>query len=103
MTLTTLGRLGEALSLYQLALRIDEAVFGPSHPYVAIDLTYEAETLLAMGRDEEARLLHHRALRIREEALGPDHPSTRQSRKFATAEGTAAVPERHPRQSRPKD
>jgi tetratricopeptide (TPR) repeat protein len=68
------GRHAEALPLYQRVLRIDEAVYGPDHHQVAVDLNYVGRALSVLGRHVEALSLHERALRIDEAVYGPDHP-----------------------------
>ena len=62
------GRHAEALPLHQRALRIDEAVHGPDHPRVAVDLNLVGRALSALGRSSKALPLHQRALRIDEAA-----------------------------------
>ncbi|WP_261562717.1 tetratricopeptide repeat protein, partial [Frankia tisae] len=68
------GRAGEALPLFQRALTIDEAVYGPDHPEVSTDLNNLALALQDLGRAGEALPLFQRALTIDEAVYGPDHP-----------------------------
>jgi tetratricopeptide (TPR) repeat protein len=68
------GRPAEALLLHERALRIHEAVYGPDHPDVALDLNGVGLVLSALGRPADALPLHERALRIHEAVYGPDHP-----------------------------
>ncbi|MFI5890518.1 tetratricopeptide repeat protein [Actinoplanes sp. NPDC051513] len=56
------------------ALRIEEAVFGPDHPVVAVRLNNLANTVVALGYPAEAEPLQRRSLAISETAFGPDHP-----------------------------
>jgi tetratricopeptide (TPR) repeat protein len=64
----------QAEPLYRRALTIDEASFGPDHPYVAIDLNNLAQLLQATNRLPDAEPLMRRALAIDEASFGPDHP-----------------------------
>lgn len=64
----------EAESLFQRALKIDEASFGKDHPNVARDLNNLATLYQATGRLKEAEPLMERALKIDEASLGKDHP-----------------------------
>ncbi|WP_261560970.1 tetratricopeptide repeat protein, partial [Frankia tisae] len=74
LALQDLGRAGEALPLFQRALTIDEAVYGPDHPEVATALNNLALALQDLGRAGEALPLFQRALTIAEAVYGPDHP-----------------------------
>jgi tetratricopeptide (TPR) repeat protein len=73
------GRYREVEPLYQRALAIDTAVYGPEHPDVATDLNNLAELYRAQGKYEQAVPLYQRALAIREQQLGAQHPDTAQS------------------------
>src|SRR5262245_42654839 len=64
----------EAESLIRRALSIDEAMYGPAPPEVAIRLNALAELLQATNRLGEAEPLYRRALSIDEPAYGPTHP-----------------------------
>ncbi len=68
------GRPAAALPLFERALAIDEAVYGPDHPDVAADLNNQAEALRTLGRATDALPLYARALAIDEAVYGPDHP-----------------------------
>jgi tetratricopeptide (TPR) repeat protein len=68
------GRYRQALVYRMRALAIGEAVLGPEHPDVAIDLDNLASSLHRLGRAGEAEPLQRRALAITEAAFGPDHP-----------------------------
>ncbi|MEK7404409.1 MAG: tetratricopeptide repeat protein [Acidobacteriota bacterium] len=59
------------------ALKIDEKVYGPEHPEVAIDANNIGTILKAKGDLEGALGYTERALRIFESVYGADHPSTR--------------------------
>jgi tetratricopeptide (TPR) repeat protein len=69
------GQPGAARPLYERALAIDEAAYGPDHPTVAIDLNLLATALHGLGQPGAARPLLERALAIDEAAYGPDHPT----------------------------
>jgi tetratricopeptide (TPR) repeat protein len=60
--------------LYRRALVIDETVFGPNHPDVAIRLNNLALILHETNRVVEAEPLFRRALSMDEARFGPDHP-----------------------------
>jgi tetratricopeptide (TPR) repeat protein len=68
------GRPAEARALIERALAIDEAVYGPDHPEVAIGLINLAGIWRDLGQLATARPLAERALAIDEAAYGPDHP-----------------------------
>ena len=61
--------------LFRRALKIDEALFGPGHTAVAIDLNNLASLLQDTNRHTEAEPLYRRALEIDEASLGADHPT----------------------------
>jgi tetratricopeptide (TPR) repeat protein len=62
-----------ALPLFERALAIDEATYGPDHSTVAVSLNNLANTLRDLGRPGEALSLLERALGIDEVTYGPDH------------------------------
>ncbi len=73
-----LGDYALARSMFEAALKIDEAALGPDHPEVAIRLSSLAPVLLDLGGGENlkaARAALERALKIDEAAHGPDHPN----------------------------
>jgi tetratricopeptide (TPR) repeat protein len=70
-----------ARALFERALRIDEAVYGPDHPEVGTDADNLGDVLRAQGDLAGARALFERALRIFHAALGDDHPSTQTVRR----------------------
>ncbi|MFD1145508.1 FxSxx-COOH system tetratricopeptide repeat protein, partial [Saccharothrix hoggarensis] len=72
--LQTHGAPSQALSLFERALAIDEAVYGPDHPEVATRLNNLGHVLSDLGRPGDAQPLLERALAITEAAYGPDHP-----------------------------
>ncbi len=67
---------GTAVRLFQHALTLDEAVYGPDHPGVVTDLNNLGAALQNLGDLDGARIIFERALRILRDALGEDHPST---------------------------
>jgi tetratricopeptide (TPR) repeat protein len=76
-----LGFNGRELALFQKAradheqaLRLDEEVYGPNHPEVAIDVNNLGGVLQDLGDIVGARASFERALKIDEEVYGPDHP-----------------------------
>jgi tetratricopeptide (TPR) repeat protein len=80
-----LGRYADALSQYQEALSIREAVLGPSHPDVAMCLNNIGNVLSLQGNNSEALKHHQRALHVYESALGPTHPDVAMSLSSAGA------------------
>ena len=77
----TIGRVYEALGLYQQgtamlesALAIREKALGPDHPDVADTLQSLGVVADSKGNYDQAEQLYKRALAIKEKALGPDHP-----------------------------
>jgi len=68
------GQVAAAQPLFERALRVLEASFGPDHPVVVSPLSHLATVLTDQGRAEAARPLLERALRISEATHGPDHP-----------------------------
>jgi tetratricopeptide (TPR) repeat protein len=71
----TSGKLRDARSAIERALKIDEAVYGPGHPNVAIDFNNLGGVLHDMSELWEARNCFERALKIDEAVYGPDHPN----------------------------
>ncbi len=69
------GDLEGALSYTQRALAIDEEVFGPHHPNVAIRASNIGQILQDKGDLEGALSYTQRALAIDEEVFGPHHPN----------------------------
>jgi tetratricopeptide (TPR) repeat protein len=63
-----------ARQLFERALAIDEAAYGPHHPEVATDVNNLASVLRELGDLAGARRLFERALAIDEAAYGPHHP-----------------------------
>ncbi|HPR66095.1 MAG TPA: tetratricopeptide repeat protein, partial [Methanothrix sp.] len=58
-------------------LRIDEKVYGPDHPQVAIRINNLGSVMQAMGDFEGAKVHFERALNIFQDRLGEEHPKTR--------------------------
>jgi tetratricopeptide (TPR) repeat protein len=63
-----------ARAAYERALAIDEAVYGPDHPQVAIRVNNLGLVLRDLGELAGARAAYERALAIDEAVYGPDHP-----------------------------
>jgi len=63
----------EAVALFERALTIEEAAYGPHHTKVATTLHGMAGVLQTQGKLTEAMALYERALTIDEAAYGPDH------------------------------
>jgi tetratricopeptide (TPR) repeat protein len=68
------GEPTSARPLFERALSIAEAAYGPDHPTVATALNNLALVLRDLGEPASARPLGERALGIAEAAYGPDHP-----------------------------
>jgi tetratricopeptide (TPR) repeat protein/transcriptional regulator with XRE-family HTH domain len=64
----------KAQAAYERAIAIDEHVFGPDHPNVAIRVNGLGLVLHSQGDFEGARAALERALAITEAAYGSDHP-----------------------------
>ena len=73
--LQTRGEFNDAKSALENALQIDETVYGPDHPNVAIRVNNLGLVLKDLGELQEARKLFERALKIDETVYGPDHPN----------------------------
>jgi tetratricopeptide (TPR) repeat protein len=69
------AQLRSAASLMARALAIDEKVYGPDHPNVAIRANNLGQILKAQGDLEGALRYTQRALAIDEKVYGPDHPT----------------------------
>ncbi|NKE58605.1 tetratricopeptide repeat protein [Lentzea sp. PSKA42] len=68
------ARAVNALPLFERALAIFEATYGPDHVSVATTLNNFGTALNDLGRAGEAKPLLERAVSINEAAHGPDHP-----------------------------
>jgi tetratricopeptide (TPR) repeat protein len=75
LTLMQKGDLEGALNYAQHALKIDENVYGPDHPEVAIRASNVGAVLEAKGDLDGALRYTQQALKIDEKVYGPDHPS----------------------------
>jgi tetratricopeptide (TPR) repeat protein len=64
----------EAELILKRALAIDEKLFGPRHPNIALNLNNLAVNYRLRGRYDEAEVLLKQALEILEESLGKEHP-----------------------------
>ena len=73
------GQYTEAEPLLVHALLVDEKIWGPEHPELAIDLNNLALLYDNQGKYEQAKSLHLRALDIRERVLGHMHLATASS------------------------
>jgi Tfp pilus assembly protein PilF len=69
-----LGEFEAARASQQRALAINEAVYGPEHPDVAITLGNLGSVQRQLGEFEAARASQQRALAIKEAVYGPEHP-----------------------------
>jgi len=69
------AQFAEAKEMHERTLAIDEAVYGPDHPDVAICVNNLGDVLKALGDMEGAKKKFERALAIGEAAYGPDHPT----------------------------
>jgi tetratricopeptide (TPR) repeat protein len=72
--LRRVASLAEAREAFERAMRIGEAVYGPDHPDVAIDVNNLGGVLKDLGDLAGAREAYERAMRIDEVVYGPDHP-----------------------------
>jgi Tfp pilus assembly protein PilF len=63
-----------ARTIYERALAIREAAYGPDHPEVAVSLGNLANVQRQLGEPRAARANYERALAIDKAAYGPDHP-----------------------------
>ncbi|NQT01056.1 MAG: tetratricopeptide repeat protein, partial [Planctomycetes bacterium] len=59
-----------------------EALFGPDHPDVSVDLNNLAELLKDTKHIRKARPLIRRALQILENSLGPEHLKSKVVRRY---------------------
>jgi tetratricopeptide (TPR) repeat protein len=74
MVLRDLGQQQDARPLYERALAIDEAAYGPDHPTVATNLNNLATVLRDLGQPQDARPLDERARTIAENRQS-SHPA----------------------------
>ena len=65
-----LGDLDGARGMYERALKIDEATYGPDHPKVAIRSNNLGRVMQGQGDLSGARIMHERALKIDETTFG---------------------------------
>jgi len=77
--LIILERYKDALPQAAEALKLREALLGPSHPRIAFTLNTVATPYWHLGRYDEATAALQRSLTIAEAAFGPDHPSLQNS------------------------
>lgn len=92
-----MGRLDQAIPLYEATLTDRERVLGPDHPDTLIsrnNLAYAYETA---GRLDQAIPAYEAVLEDCERVLGPDHPRTRVVRgNLRSARDRAARPQATP-------
>ena len=69
------GDLDSARTMFEHALKIDEAMFGHDHPNVASDINNLGMVMKDQGDLDGARTMFERALKIFEANLGADHPN----------------------------
>jgi non-specific serine/threonine protein kinase/serine/threonine-protein kinase len=72
-----LGRLGEALKLYEETLALMKSKLGPDHPETLGCMRNLASNYHALGRLREALKLREETLALMKAKLGPDHRDTR--------------------------
>jgi tetratricopeptide (TPR) repeat protein len=65
---------GEAESLLQRALNLDEKALGPEHSEVFETLSNLGSAYYLEGRYQDAEPIFLRALKVGEQSLGPAHP-----------------------------
>jgi tetratricopeptide (TPR) repeat protein len=70
------GKLDQALPLYEEALRLSRAKLGPEHPYTLTAMRHLGEVYQGDGKLDLALPLLEEALRLSRAKLGPDHPDT---------------------------
>ncbi|MEE3012592.1 MAG: tetratricopeptide repeat protein [Chloroflexota bacterium] len=80
-----MGRVQEAVSLYEYTMRIRERAPGPEHPDTLDSRNNLARGYYSLGRVSEAVRLYEGTLITRERVLGPKHPDTLHSREFLDA------------------
>jgi tetratricopeptide (TPR) repeat protein/tRNA A-37 threonylcarbamoyl transferase component Bud32 len=74
------GDFDQALSCYQRALELREALFGPRHPGVALAYQHIGLTQYSRERREEARAAFQRVLDIDVELFGEEHATVAHAR-----------------------
>ncbi|UCC52382.1 MAG: tetratricopeptide repeat protein [Anaerolineaceae bacterium] len=75
------GEARKAKAAFERALAIDEQVYGPVYPNVAIRINNLGGVLRGLGDNPAAKPAFERALAIREKSIGPEHPLTVTSRE----------------------
>jgi len=68
------AQFAEAKEMYERALAISEAVYGPDHPTVASIVNNLGDVLQDIGDMKEAKKMYERALAIDVATYGPNHP-----------------------------
>jgi tetratricopeptide (TPR) repeat protein len=81
----SLGDHRKAIEYYERALAIDEAVFGPEHPDVAVDLNNLGAAYFALEQKEKAKEYFEKAYKIWNAFLGEEHPNTKTVKKWLEA------------------
>lgn len=76
LCLKSLGRIQEALPLYDEALRGRRQLFGPKHPLVCQSLQNSASLYVMLKQYDKAEVNYKLALPMRMELQGMNHPST---------------------------
>ena len=71
-----LGRLAEALKLFEETLALQKAKLGPDHPDTLASMHSLAVSYQNLGRHAEALKLREETLALQKARLGPDHPDT---------------------------
>jgi len=75
--LRDLGEMEKARECFERALKIDEKIFGPDHPRVAIRANNLGLVLRDLGEMEKAKSCVERSYRILQKFFGDNHPLTR--------------------------
>jgi tetratricopeptide (TPR) repeat protein len=73
--LRMVAEFADARMTYERALAIDEKVYGPEHPTVAVNVNNLGNVLQALGELAGARKAYGRALLIDERVYGREHPN----------------------------
>ncbi|MCP9290394.1 serine/threonine-protein kinase [Gracilimonas sediminicola] len=70
----TLSNFETADSLFVKTMRIDEKIFGPDHPYVAMSKSHLGGINHSLGNYNQARKYYTEAIEVYTDSYGPEHP-----------------------------